>query len=66
MSVRLPPEVNRILYVRNLPYKTSGEDLYQLFGKYGPLRQVRRGVAGDKKGSAFVVFEDIYDAKRAL
>merc|ERR1719442_121033 len=27
-NVRLPPEVNRILYVRNLPYKISADELY--------------------------------------
>lgn len=38
---RLPPEVNRILYVRNLPYKISSEEMYDIFGKYGPIRQIR-------------------------
>lgn len=27
---RLPPEVNRILFVRNLPFKITTEDLYGL------------------------------------
>ena len=38
---RLPPEVNRILYVRNLPYKISSEEMYDIFGKYGAIRQIR-------------------------
>ena len=38
---RLPPEVNRILYVRNLPFGVSAEELYELFGKYGAVRQIR-------------------------
>eukprot|EP00932_Pfiesteria_piscicida_P014942 SRR837773.26872.p2 GENE.SRR837773.26872~~SRR837773.26872.p2 ORF type:complete len:136 (-),score=38.57 SRR837773.26872:256-633(-) len=42
-NVRLPPEVNRILYVRNLPYKISADELYDIFGKYGSIRQIRRG-----------------------
>lgn len=33
--VRLPPEVNRILYVRNLPYKIKSEEMYDIFGKFG-------------------------------
>jgi len=40
-NVRLPPEVNRILYVRNLPYKITGEEMYDIFGKYGAIRQIR-------------------------
>ena len=37
-NVRLPPEVNRVLYVRNLPYKITGEEMYDIFGKYGAIR----------------------------
>ncbi|KAM3144425.1 hypothetical protein pb186bvf_003589 [Paramecium bursaria] len=64
--VRLPAEVNRILYVRNLPYKITSEEMYDIFGKYGAIRQIRKGVQGDKKGTAFVVYEDIFDAKNAF
>ncbi|CEL94115.1 unnamed protein product [Vitrella brassicaformis CCMP3155] len=65
-KVRLPPEVNRIIYVRNLPYKITAEELYDIFGKYGPIRQIRKGNAPDTRGTAFVVYEDIYDAKNAV
>merc|ERR1719337_451271 len=65
-SMRLPPEVNRILYVRNLPYKISPDELYDIFGKYGSIRQIRKGTAPDTKGTAFVVYDDIYDAKNAM
>lgn len=41
-NIRLPPEVNRIIYVRNLPYKITSEEIYDIFGKYGGIRQVRR------------------------
>ncbi len=62
----LSPEVNRILYVSNLPPTVTGEDLYNLFGEFGSLRQVRVGDTPQTKTSAFVVFDDIYDAKKAV
>merc|ERR1719330_540265 len=60
-NVRLPPEVNRILYVRNLPYKISADELYDIFGKSGSLRQIRRGNGPETRGTAFVVYDDLYD-----
>mmetsp|Transcript_24659 Transcript_24659/g.28213 ORF Transcript_24659/g.28213 Transcript_24659/m.28213 type:complete len:133 (+) Transcript_24659:693-1091(+) len=63
---RLPPEVNRILYVRNLPFKISAEELYDIFGKYGAVYQIRAGDTKDTRGTAFVIYEDIWDAKSAL
>jgi len=101
LQSRLPPEVNRILFVRNLPFKITPEELYDLFGRYGAIRQIRkcatprpgalarnlesmlpslryavgsmlkiwlacgRGNTKDTRGTAFVVYEDIYDAKTA-
>eukprot|EP00052_Salpingoeca_macrocollata_P035057 m.13420 g.13420 ORF g.13420 m.13420 type:complete len:122 (-) comp7392_c0_seq1:79-444(-) len=64
-GARLPPEVNRILFVRNLPYKISSEEMYEIFGKYGAIRQIRVGTLKETKGTAYVVYEDIYDAKNA-
>ena len=40
-NIRLPPEVNRILYVRNLPFKITAEEMYDISGKYGATRQIR-------------------------
>ncbi|XP_040583643.1 splicing factor 3B subunit 6 [Lepeophtheirus salmonis] len=64
-NVRLPPEVNRVLYIRNLPYKISAEEMYDIFGKYGAIRQIRVGNTPETRGTAFVVYEDIFDAKNA-
>ncbi|KAM9778372.1 splicing factor 3B subunit 6 [Syngnathus typhle] len=64
-NIRLPPEVNRILYIRNLPYKITGEEMYDIFGKYGPIRQIRTGNTPESRGTAYVVYEDIFDAKNA-
>lgn len=70
----MPPEVNRVIFVRNLPYKITSEELYDIFGKFGAIRQIRkyiyfnlfRGNANETRGTAFVVYEDIYDAKNAV
>ena len=40
--------------------------MYDIFGKYGAIRQIRVGTANDTRGTAFVVYEDIYDAKNAV
>lgn len=59
--------MNRILYVRNLPFKITAEELYAIFGKYGAVYQIRLGDRNkDTRGTAFVVYEDIYDAKAAV
>ena len=59
--------MNRILYVRNLPFNISAEDLYTIFGKYGAVYQIRLGNKDkDTRGTAFVIYEDIYDAKAAV
>ncbi|GJP40898.1 hypothetical protein CLOM_g562 [Closterium sp. NIES-68] len=65
-NVRLPPEVNRAIYVRNLPFNITSEEMYDIFGKYGAIRQIRIGVTKETRGTAFVVYEDIYDAKNAV
>ncbi|KAL6867806.1 pre-mRNA branch site protein p14 [Trichoderma novae-zelandiae] len=62
---KLAPEVNRALFVKNLSYTVSPEELFDLFGKFGPIRQVRQGIANNTKGTAFVVYEDVMDAKQA-
>jgi len=64
-SAKLAPEVNRALFVKNLNYNVSPEDLFELFGKFGPVRQIRQGIANNTKGTAFVVYEDVMDAKAA-
>ncbi|TKA83683.1 hypothetical protein B0A55_00312 [Friedmanniomyces simplex] len=64
-SVKLPSEANRALLVKGLPYNCSTEDLFTLFAKFGAVRQIRQGIASNTKGTAFVVYEDVMDAKSA-
>lgn len=64
-AVRLPPDVNRVLFVKSLPYKITSEDMHDIFGKYGAIRQIRLGTANNTRGTAYVVYEDIFEAKKA-
>ncbi len=63
---RLPPDVNRILYVRNLPFTIEAEELYEVFGRYGAIAQIRIGNESKTKGTGYVIYHDIYDAKAAV
>jgi len=63
---RLPPDVTRILYVKSLPFTITPDDLYDIFGRYGAIRQIRLGNTPTTRGKAYVVYEDIFDAQRAV
>ena len=64
-SVGAARQHSRILFVKNLNYNTTGADLYQVFGRYGAIRQIRLGDGAKTKGTAYVVYEEMADAKRA-
>ena len=66
LQTKLPPGANRILFVKNLNYQITGEDLYDLFGRYGSIRQIRLGNEAKTKGTAFVVFEDVMDVRTSF
>ncbi|ELR18774.1 uncharacterized protein ACA1_041000, partial [Acanthamoeba castellanii str. Neff] len=40
-NARLPPEVGRIVFVKNLPFKITPDEMYDIFGKFGAIRQIR-------------------------
>lgn len=52
--------------IRSLPYKITTEDMYDIFGKYGAIRQIRVGSNNATRGTAYVVYEDIFEAKNAF
>jgi len=52
--------------VKNIAHKTKGDEMWDLFGKYGPIRQIRLGNSPKTRGTAFVVYEDLADSKQAF
>lgn len=58
-------EASSILYVRNLPFKISNTELYDIFGKYGAIRQIRLGNAATTRGTAYVVYNSVQEAVSA-
>lgn len=58
-------DTKQILYVDNLAFRARSDDIYSLFGQYGPIYQVRLGNVRETLGSAFVVYEYAKDADNA-
>lgn len=63
VQTKVPPGANRILFVKNLPYSITGDDLYDLFLRYGNIRQIRIGNGAKQKGTAYVVYEDVMNVR---
>ena len=55
-----------IIYVKNLPYKLSSEDLKTLFSKFGEVVQIAKGDESATMGTAFVVFNKPKEAMAAM
>ena len=49
--------------MKNLNYQITGDDLYDLFGRYGSIRQIRIGNEQKTRGTAFVVYDDVMDVR---
>ncbi|KAI1083189.1 pre-mRNA branch site protein p14 [Whalleya microplaca] len=65
---KIAPEQLPILFVKNLNYEVSSAALWKLFdpGEDGLIRQIRQGISVEAKGTAYVVFWNVMDAKNAL
>ncbi len=60
---------NQKLYVGGLPYKTTEEELHELFSKFGTVTSVKvitDRVTGESKGFAFVEMASADDAQKAI
>ena len=61
--------MGRRLYVGNLPYKTTDEDLTELFGQVGPVdnvRVMRDQATGRARGFGFVEMATDEGAQKAI
>jgi len=56
------------IYIGNLPYKTSENELEGIFGQFGKIvetKVITDRVTGQSKGFAFIQFDDEESAKKA-
>ncbi|RYP03167.1 hypothetical protein DL764_005316 [Monosporascus ibericus] len=65
---KLASEPLPVLFIKNLNYDVDDSDLYRLFdpNKEKIVRQIRKGISVEAKGTAYVVFWNAADAKNAL
>jgi len=57
------------IYVGNVPYAATEDDLEELFGEYGPIQTatiIRDRYDGRSKGFGFVEMENQEDGQRAI
>jgi RNA recognition motif-containing protein len=60
---------NQKLYVGSLPYKTTEDELHQLFSQYGTVTSVKivtDRVTGQSKGFGFVEMANSDEAQKAI
>lgn len=60
---------NQKLYVGSLPYKTTEDELHQLFSQFGTVTSVKivtDRVTGQSKGFGFVEMSSADDAQKAI
>ncbi|KAI0659162.1 hypothetical protein C8Q70DRAFT_933900 [Cubamyces menziesii] len=64
-----PPEVGTTLFIRNVPFEATEDELRTLFRAFGPLRYARitmDAATGRSRGTGFVCFWNKEDADKAI
>ncbi|CAD2214434.1 pre-mRNA branch site protein p14 [Angomonas deanei] len=56
----------RILLVAGLPSGLDGAILYEIFGEFGAVQQIRKGSSKITKGCAIVVYQQCEAARKAI
>ncbi len=55
-----------MIFLENLVQLDKLESIFFSFFILKNKKKIKRGISGDKKGTAFVVYDDIFDAKNAF
>ncbi|VUG19008.1 DEBR0S4_08174g1_1 [Brettanomyces bruxellensis] len=55
-----------IIQVKNLPYNVKASDLYDLFGRFGNVHQVRIGTDNNTRGQAYIIYKNHKSSVLAL
>ncbi|KAF4621632.1 hypothetical protein D9613_012590 [Agrocybe pediades] len=64
-----PPEAGTTLFIRNIPFEATEEELRTLFKSFGPLRYARITMdpaTGRPRGTGFACFWKLEDAQKAV
>ncbi|KAH9067876.1 hypothetical protein EDB87DRAFT_1678266 [Lactarius vividus] len=64
-----PPEAGTTLFVRNIPFLATEDELRALFRNFGPLRYARMtmdAATGRSRGTGFVCFWNLTDADKVV
>ncbi|KAG5652797.1 hypothetical protein H0H81_003627 [Sphagnurus paluster] len=64
-----PPETGTTLFIRNLPFNATEDELRTLFRSFGPLRYARITIdhaTGRSRGTGFACFWNIEDADKVV
>ncbi|KAF9479144.1 hypothetical protein BDN70DRAFT_709860 [Pholiota conissans] len=64
-----PPETGTTLFIRNIPFDATEDELRTLFRSFGPLRYVRITMdqaTGRSRGTGFACFWNLEDADRVV
>ncbi|EGW31249.1 uncharacterized protein SPAPADRAFT_56134 [Spathaspora passalidarum NRRL Y-27907] len=54
-----------IVLVKNLPYKVSTSSMYEFFGQFGNINQIRISNEESTQGSCFIIYSNLANAIRA-
>ncbi|EER33309.1 conserved hypothetical protein [Candida tropicalis MYA-3404] len=52
-----------IVHVKNYPFGTSNLELFEFFGKYGNIHQIRTN--SSQPGTCFIIYKNLINAQRA-